>query len=272
MGFEQLAALRDQLAAERAAREGHDKRAPSRTAKDEGKKPRGPKPAQAGQDKRPASGKPQRAPGEDRKPRGHAQGRPAPQAKAQPETPRDPLLVAIGRLQHAFPKAFPKKPAPRVALKLGIVEDLYAHATKLRLSEDEIKAAIAAWCSVGRYWAALTKDAVRVDLNGEPGGTVTAAEAGHASFLARQQRKKAQAAAKAAAPAAGSPDAGSPAEASPAEEPAAAAQEPASAPAESPAGDAPAAESPATGSPAAGSPAADSPAEVNAPGDDTASV
>jgi ProP effector len=257
MGFEQLAALRDQLAAERAAREGHDKRAPSKTAKDEGnkhegKKPRGPKPAQAGQDKRSASGKPQRVPGEGRKPQGQSQGRPASQAKAQPETPRDPLLVAIGRLQHAFPKAFPKKPAPRVALKLGIVEDLYAHAAKLRLSEDEIKAAIATWCSVGRYWAALTKDAVRFDLNGEPSGTVTAAEAGHASFLARQQRKKAQAAAKAAEPAAGSPAAGSPAAAAPAEEPAAVAQEAVPAPADTPAEEAP--------------------AVVNAPGDDTASV
>ncbi|HEY0296463.1 MAG TPA: ProQ/FINO family protein [Bordetella sp.] len=199
MGFEQLAALRDQLAAERAAREGHTKTAPAKTAKSDDKKPRGPKPAQARQDGQPA-GKPQRAPGAARKGQGQGQRRQAPQARPQPETPRDPLLVAIGRLQQAFPKAFPKKPDPRVALKLGIVEDLYVHAAKLRLSEDDIKAAIAAWCSVGRYWAALTKDAVRVDINGEPSGTVTAAEAGHASFLARQQRKKAQAAAKAAAP------------------------------------------------------------------------
>ena len=202
MGFEQLAALRDQLAAERAAREGHNSASqtkPAKAAKNDEARPRGPKPAQArSQDDRP-EGKPRRAQdGARNKPQG--QKRPAPQARPQqqPETPRDPLLVAIGRLQHAFPKTFPKKPAPRVPLKLGIVEDLYAHAAKLRLSEDEIKAAIAAWCSVGRYWAALGKDAVRVDLNGEPSGTVTAAEAGHASFLARQQRKKAQAAAKAA--------------------------------------------------------------------------
>lgn len=203
MGFEQLAALRDQLAAERAAREGHGKTTqdkPAKTGKNDADNPRAAKPAQARKDARP-EGKPRRAQDEARrKPQG--QKRPAPQGKPQqPETPRDPLLVAIGRLQHAFPKAFPKKPAPRVALKLGIVEDLYAHTAKLRLSEDEIKAAIAAWCSVGRYWAALGKDAVRVDLNGEPAGTVTAAEAGHASFLARQQRKRAQAAAKAAAPA-----------------------------------------------------------------------
>lgn len=209
MGFEQLAALRDQLAAERAAREGHGKNTqdkPAKTGKSDADKPRAAKPAQARKDERP-EGKPRRAQdSERRKPQG--QKRPAPQGKPQqPETPRDPLLVAIGRLQHAFPKAFPKKPAPRVALKLGIVEDLYAHTAKLRLSEEEIKAAIAAWCSVGRYWAALSKEAVRVDLNGEPAGTVTAAEAGHASFLARQQRKKAQAAAKAGAPAAQDADA-----------------------------------------------------------------
>lgn len=204
MGFEQLAALRDQLAAERAAREGHGKTAQekpaAKTGKNDADKPRDVKPAQVRKDGRP-EGKPRRNPdGGHAKPQG--QKRPAPQARPQqPEPPRDPLLVAIGRLQHAFPKAFPKKPAPRVALKLGIVEDLYAHAAKLRLSEEEIKAAIATWCSVGRYWAALSKDAVRVDLNGEPSGTVTAAEAGHASFLARQQRKKAQAAAKAGTPA-----------------------------------------------------------------------
>ncbi|HEX7748495.1 MAG TPA: ProQ/FINO family protein [Bordetella sp.] len=204
MGFEQLAALRDQLAAERAARDGHGKNTqdkPAKTGKNDADRPRAAKPAQARKDERP-EGKPRRTQDEARK-KPQGQKRPAPQGKPQqPETPRDPLLVAIGRLQHAFPKAFPKKPAPRVALKLGIVEDLYAHAAKLRLSEEEIKAAIAAWCSVGRYWAALSKEAVRVDLNGEPSGTVTAAEAGHASFLARQQRKKAQAAAKAQAPAA----------------------------------------------------------------------
>ena len=204
MGFEQLAALRDQLAAERAARDGHGKNTqdkPAKTGKNDADRPRAAKPDQARKDERP-EGKPRRTQDEARK-KPQGQKRPAPQGKPQqPETPRDPLLVAIGRLQHAFPKAFPKKPAPRVALKLGFVEDLYAHAAKLRLSEEEIKAAIAAWCSVGRYWAALSKEAVRVDLNGEPSGTVTAAEAGHASFLARQQRKKAQAAAKAQAPAA----------------------------------------------------------------------
>ncbi|WP_019938355.1 ProQ/FinO family protein [Bordetella sp. FB-8] len=206
MGFEQLAALREQLAAERAAREGHGRNAqekPVKAGKNDADKPQGAKPPQARKDGRP-EGKPRRNPDAGRdKPQG--QKRSAPQARAQqPEPPRDPLLVAIGRLQHAFPKAFPKKPAPRVALKLGIVQDLYVHAAKLRLSEEEIKAAIATWCSVGRYWAALSKEAVRVDLNGEPSGTVTAAEAGHASFLARQQRKKAQAAAKpsTAAPAA----------------------------------------------------------------------
>ena len=227
MGFEQLAALRDQLAAERAAREGHGKNTqdkPAKTGKNDTDKPRAVKPAQARENDR-AEGKPRR-PHDDARKKPQGQKRPAPQGKPQqPETPRDPLLVAIGRLQHAFPKAFPKKPAPRVALKLGIVEDLYAHAAKLRLTEDEIKAAIAAWCSVGRYWAALGKDAVRVDLNGEPAGTVTAAEAGHASFLARQQRKKAQAAAKpAATPAAqdgAAPDA-APAVDSSAEAPAAA--------------------------------------------------
>jgi ProP effector len=200
MGFEQLAALRDQLAAERASREASQggKRGPSKNDDKGADRDKGDPHREHTTWKGPRHG-------EREMPRQPNPKPPRPtKAQQHAEAPRDPLLVAIGRLQHAFPKAFPKKPAPRVPLKLGIVDDLYAQAGRLRLSEDEIKAAVATWCGVARYWAALAKDAVRVDLNGEPAGTVTAAEAGHANFLARQQRKKAQAARKAASPQPGS--------------------------------------------------------------------
>ncbi|WP_459615108.1 ProQ/FinO family protein [Bordetella sp. 2513F-2] len=167
MGFEKLAELKRQLAAQAA----QEKRA---QAPAQGKRP-------------PRSGKPQQQAG---KPGGAAaQGR-NPRKPEAPQAPRDPLLMAIARLQQNFPLAFPRRPAPRVPLKLGIINDLYAQAGKLRLTEDQIKEAVATWCSGGRYWACLVQDAQRVDLEGQPSGTVTAAEAAHASFLARRQRKQ----------------------------------------------------------------------------------
>jgi len=213
MGFEQLAALRDQLAKQAAEERRRQGKPEPRANPDEGKagdkqeakghpaKPNGksgaPRPHR-GNTNRPGEGRPNK-PGEARG------NRPQRRAEKPQEPPRDPLLVAIGRLQKHFPKTFPKRPDPRVPLKLGIIDDLYAHAGKLHLSEEEIKQAVATWCSAQRYWACLVKDAARLDLNGEPSGTVTPAEAAHASFLARKQRKKAQeekaAAAKKAAPA-----------------------------------------------------------------------
>jgi len=223
MGFEQLAALRDQLAAQ-AEQERRAKRqqqgGQARAGKDEGKPAEGraQRPAKPGdrdagkpagrqaqghgqgaerrRDGKPGNTGQGQAKGQGRRPphAGQGQGKPA-RAEAD-QAPRDPLLVAIGRLQKHFPKAFPKRPDPRVPLKLGIITDLYAHAGKLGLDEAQIKEAVATWCSAGRYWAVLIKDAERVDLDGTPCGQVTAAEAAHASFLARRQRKQKQAAGK----------------------------------------------------------------------------
>lgn len=220
MGFEQLAALRDQLAAQ-AEQERRAKRqqqgGQARAGKSEGKPAEGraQRPAKPGdrdagkpagrhaqghgqgaerrRDGKPGNTGQGQAKGQSRRP-GQGQGKPA--RAEDDQAPRDPLLVAIGRLQKHFPKAFPKRPDPRVPLKLGIIADLYAHAGKLGLDEAQIKEAVATWCSAGRYWAVLVKGAERVDLDGTPCGQVTAAEAAHASFLARRQRKQKQAAGK----------------------------------------------------------------------------
>ena len=95
MGFEQLAELRAQLAA-KAKQERNAKR-PAAPA-DTGAKPksgdqpqRGAKPAAAG---------------------GKAAHRAKP-ASAKPAAPVDPVIVAIGKLQRKFPRAFPKNPAPK---------------------------------------------------------------------------------------------------------------------------------------------------------------
>lgn len=180
MGFEQLAALKEQLVAEA-------KRA-QRDAKPSGqKKPRAsaPKQSRANQPprQRPAGQQP-------------AQQQQQPSRPQQP--PRDPLLVSIGRLQKHFPAAFPKKPDPKVPLKLGVSDDLCARSKQLGLTEDEIKLAVATWCKGTRYWNVMLKDAPRLALDGTPDGVVTEAESAHATFQLRRHRRAQVAARKTA--------------------------------------------------------------------------
>lgn len=175
MGFEQLAALKKELAAQ-AERE-------QRQAKPRPKKPRAPAQRQS-------------------------QARPKQPQTPQPE--RDPVLVSIGRLQKHFPLAFPKKPDPKVPLKLGISNDLCARGKELGLSEEQIKEAVSTWCKGSRYWAAMVKDAPRLALDGTPDGTVTAGEASHAIYQLRRHRREQAAARRAAAPAGTGPETAAP--------------------------------------------------------------
>jgi len=177
MGFEQLAALRDQLAAQN----------PQRDARQDPQS----------QERRRPSGGPRRASASGKVPAKHPEA--SPRKSDASARIADPLLLAIARLQQQFPRAFPKKPANKLPLKIGIHQDLYAHTQTLRLDQPQIKAAIQAWCQGSRYWACLTLDAVRVDLNGEPAGTVTEADAKRARQLAGRQRWLARSAAKKAA-------------------------------------------------------------------------
>src|SRR5690606_21355537 len=108
--------------------------------------------AQAEQEKRKARKAPAGARKTGRKP-----------AAAQ-ETPVDPVVITISRLQKKFPLAFPKKPAPKLPLKLGIHKDLYAQAETLKLTNAEIKEAVKTWCQGSRYWACMTEGAARLDL------------------------------------------------------------------------------------------------------------
>ncbi|APR39581.1 ProQ/FinO family protein [Paraburkholderia sp. SOS3] len=95
------------------------------------------------------------------------------------------MVHAIGKLQKRFPAAFPKKPAPKLPLKIGILEDLLPHAQELALNEAEIREAIATWCRGSRYWASLTEGAARVNLNGEPAGQVSPRDTAFARSLQR---------------------------------------------------------------------------------------
>lgn len=182
MGFEQLAALKREL--ELAAKAQADAQQPKR------------------QDRK----APARKPGK---------GNTAGKSHSRRDTPpADPVVLAIARLQRQFPQAFPKKPAAKIPLKLGIHNDLYAQSEALKLSQDELKEAVKTWCQGSRYWACLEDGSTRVDLNGQPAGTVTAPEAQRARQLAWRQRNEARKAAAAArkaetpaAETAGAPDA-----------------------------------------------------------------
>ncbi|WP_116137789.1 ProQ/FinO family protein [Trinickia diaoshuihuensis] len=171
MGFEQLAALKAQL-----TKEAKLKKQQERPAE---------KPAPAAKQAAKPGGKPAGKPAA----KGERPARPGAQARANEKTPPvDPVVRVIGKLQKRFPAAFPKNPAPKVPLKVGILADLIAQGPELQLTEAEIREAVSTWCRGSRYWACLTDGAARVDLAGEPAGTVTARDAA----FARNQAKGGQ--------------------------------------------------------------------------------
>lgn len=103
----------------------------------------------------------------------------------------DPIVLIIGQLQKQFPKSFPKNPAPKVPLKIGIHKDLIELSENLGISKTDLRQAIKTWCCGNRYWASVIEDAIRLDLKGDPAGRVTKEEAALAIGLKnRQYRKK----------------------------------------------------------------------------------
>src|SRR5471030_3344822 len=202
MGFEQLAVLKQQFEKEKQAKRAQSKpvaKPAHKPASTHASKPSNSKPSDSRPSKpaaKPAStpvskpvAKPQRPP------------RPAPRPAAPVAVrskPVDPVVLTIGKLQKRFPKAFPKNPSPKVPLKIGIFEDLLAHATELALSETELRAAIKIWCRGSRYWTSMVEGAIRVDLAGEEGGRVSPEDGVRATKL--EEGRLARVASKAAAP------------------------------------------------------------------------
>ncbi|WP_121491308.1 ProQ/FinO family protein [Cupriavidus plantarum] len=186
MGFEQLAALKAKLTEQakeqaknearakgpRPARQPHPAKGSAKGATNSAAKGAGQNPAKGAEGGRGA------------KPAG------APRHAAKPATPVDPVVRTFGKLQKRFPLAFPKNPAPKVPLKVGIFEDVLAHATELGLTEAELRDAIRTWCRGARYWACLTEGAPRLDLAGQPAGAVTEADARRGKQLLAGGRRK----------------------------------------------------------------------------------
>jgi ProP effector len=154
MGFEQLAALKEQLAAQN--------------------KPTPPAPKKA----------PRQAPK-------HGAVKASEKKPSLPEKTVDPVVMSISRLQRLFPNAFPKNPAPKVPLKLGTYNDLLLHTKELNLDEAQIKLAVKTWCEGRRYWACMVEGVPRLDLLGAAAGVVTASDAARAKHLSSRANGKA---------------------------------------------------------------------------------
>ena len=101
----------------------------------------------------------------------------------EPAKPGDPVQQGIVKPQKRFPQTFPKSPAPKVPLKIGIFEDLVRHVQELGLTESVLRDAIRTWCRGTRYWTCLVEGAARVDLTGQAAGHVAPADANRAQQL-----------------------------------------------------------------------------------------
>jgi ProP effector len=215
MGFEQLAALRSQLAEQarkaKQTKESKGSRQESRQGSaHESRQDSGQDSRQTRPDRKDRQDRPNRSPRPNKTgpQAAKAGGQAGARAAAQPRThaPRaeadtaaskhvDPVVHIIGRLQKKYPLAFPKSPAPKVALKVGIIKDLVAHGAELRLTERELRDAISVWCRGSRYRACLIEGAARIDLLGATVGQVSAAEAAHARRSTGRQKPAASGAA-----------------------------------------------------------------------------
>jgi ProP effector len=111
----------------------------------------------------------------------------------------DDLVV---KLVAAYPRAFFLDQVNRRPLKLQIHYDLRSDKAH-GLSDAELRTALARYCQSAGYLAAMTLGAQRINLAGEPSGTVSAEAVGAAIKTARsQQEQRAQVEKKAVAVAA----------------------------------------------------------------------
>jgi len=78
-----------------------------------------------------------------------------------------------------FPKTFMRDPVRRSPLKRGIDRDLVARLDGLS-SRTALKRVLGGYTACPEYRAGLIEGVARIDINGEPAGTVTASEVAYA--------------------------------------------------------------------------------------------
>jgi ProP effector len=92
---------------------------------------------------------------------------------------RDEIQAAIGLLAARFPATFFVFERRRKPIKLGIHLDLLA-ALGGAITPDELGHVLRFYCGNGAYLHTLVEGAARIDLDGNPCGTVTSNEATNA--------------------------------------------------------------------------------------------
>ncbi|MCT9127087.1 ProQ/FinO family protein [Cupriavidus gilardii] len=211
MGFEKLAALKAELARQReASRRPAERRSDARRPAKEATAPQGKDTSHGDGQHRPG-----KAPARDKAVHGGTKAggtkaggtRPAgagasakpprkahrePAAARRTEEPVDPTVRNIWKLQKQFPLAFPKAPAAKLPLKIGVYDDLLPHAAALQMTEQELRDALKQWCRGSRYWACLVEGAPRVDLAGAEAGQVSARDAARARHLEQLRSRRAK--------------------------------------------------------------------------------
>jgi len=94
--------------------------------------------------------------------------------------------AAIRTLAERWPKCFAVEEKRRRPLKVGIAEEIRAAGLDV-----DVSAALAYYAHNASYMKALLAGAVRIGLDGEPAGTVTAEQEAHARLeLARRVTKR----------------------------------------------------------------------------------
>jgi ProP effector len=102
------------------------------------------------------------------------------------------VLLARAELRNKFPKCFMEFGAPKLPLKIGIDRDLLAVADGA-YHFQHMQWALLDYTQGDSYLAGLTAGAVRVDLDGNPAGTVLEVHARYAAaVLAKRKRRAAQ--------------------------------------------------------------------------------
>jgi ProP effector len=114
------------------------------------------------------------------------------------------IHAALTHLAEAFPQTFVlERCRPHRPLKVGIAADLQAHCPALEWRV--LKVALAAYTGRVMYLRGLVAGAVRIDLDGNPAGEVSARDTDHATvkldeiLAAREARKAVAVATKGAA-------------------------------------------------------------------------
>ena len=82
-------------------------------------------------------------------------------------------LALIAKLQAEYPKTFPTEPSPKLPLKAGLVNDIWAVRENFEVGKKTVQAAIALWCTDDSYIKALANGGPRYDLDGNTCGEVS---------------------------------------------------------------------------------------------------